>query len=314
MNKAYNRIVWRNAPSVDSPLNEGNLNKIDIGLNEVDNRVIELDTTKLDIATANKMVKSITFAESTGIFTITYLDGTTSTIDTKLEKIATNFRYDADKEKLILTLIDGTTQEVDLASLINNYDFTNTGDVNFTVTNGKVSAEIKNGSVTEDKLQPNYLADIKVEVAKANNAGADADKAKSYAVGGTGTREGEDTDNAKYYCEKAKEIVGFDTYTKVEIDGFLDGKSNTGHTHTKSDIDDFPSAMPPTAHEHTVSDISNFPSAMPPTAHTHTKSEIGDFPTEMKPTAHTHALGDSGIVVSSSATPTGDYNMWCYYT
>lgn len=31
-----------------------------------------------------------------------------------------------------------------------------------------------------------------------------ADSSKSYAVGGTGTREGEDTDNAKYYCESVK--------------------------------------------------------------------------------------------------------------
>ena len=29
---------------------------------------------------------------------------------------------------------------------------------------------------------------------------------KSYAIGGTNTREGEDTDNAKYYAEKAKEL------------------------------------------------------------------------------------------------------------
>lgn len=32
-----------------------------------------------------------------------------------------------------------------------------------------------------------------------------ANEAESYAVGGTGTREGEDTDNAKYYSQKAKE-------------------------------------------------------------------------------------------------------------
>lgn len=30
---------------------------------------------------------------------------------------------------------------------------------------------------------------------------------ESYAIGGTGTREGEDTDNAKYYAEKAKENI-----------------------------------------------------------------------------------------------------------
>ena len=36
---------------------------------------------------------------------------------------------------------------------------------------------------------------------------------ESYAVGGTGTREGEDTDNAKYYYERAKEVVAVDIAT-----------------------------------------------------------------------------------------------------
>ena len=41
----------------------------------------------------------------------------------------------------------------------------------------------------------------------ASNASADAKLSKSYAVGGTGTREGENTDNAKYYYEHAKATV-----------------------------------------------------------------------------------------------------------
>lgn len=39
---------------------------------------------------------------------------------------------------------------------------------------------------------------------KAAEAEIQATASKSYAVGGTGRRPGEDTDNAKYYCEKAK--------------------------------------------------------------------------------------------------------------
>lgn len=69
-----------------------------------------------------------------------------------------------------------------------------------------------------------------------DDATAQANKAKSYAVGGTGTREGEDTDNAQYYSNqanlrandahnsavaaeeaknKAQEIVGGDFLTKT---------------------------------------------------------------------------------------------------
>lgn len=43
-------------------------------------------------------------------------------------------------------------------------------------------------------------------VGKAEAAAASATKAESYAVGGTGSREGEDTDNAAYYYRQAKSI------------------------------------------------------------------------------------------------------------
>ena len=82
---------------------------------------------------------------------------------------------------------------------------------------GKVKAIVKEGSILEKHLQPNYLADVKTEVAKAEAsktaaalsetlATESASKSESYAVGGTGTRDNENTDNAKYYSEQAKAI------------------------------------------------------------------------------------------------------------
>ena len=41
---------------------------------------------------------------------------------------------------------------------------------------------------------------------------------KSYAVGGTGQRPGEELDNAKYYAEQAKQIVGGDFVTNVKLE------------------------------------------------------------------------------------------------
>lgn len=40
---------------------------------------------------------------------------------------------------------------------------------------------------------------------------------KSYAVGGTGQRPGEELDNARYYAEQAKQIVGGDFVTNVKL-------------------------------------------------------------------------------------------------
>lgn len=199
MNKAYERINWENYPSENTALNEANLNKMDAALNEVDNRVVAHETTKLDKATANSMVKNLSFNERTGIFTVTYLNGSTKELDTKLEKIATNFVYDEERQKLILTLIDGTTQEIDMSALITQYEFENSAYISFTVVNGKVKAEIINGSITADKLQPNFLADVTLQ---ANSAKTSEQNAK---VSEENAKQSEI--NAKNYADSAEPVA-----------------------------------------------------------------------------------------------------------
>jgi hypothetical protein len=212
MNKAHTSIGWKNYPSDETPVNETNLGKMDGAIDTIDDRVIALDTTKATKTEVATLVADVTFEESTGIITIAKKNGSKVTIDTQLEKIAVNFDYDPTTEQIILTLIDGTKQYIDLSALITQYEFLDTDTVTFTVgTDGKVSASVKEGSIEEKHLEPNYLAKIKIEVAKAETSRADAaasaTKAESYAVGGTGTRTGEDTDNSKYYKEQAERIV-----------------------------------------------------------------------------------------------------------
>lgn len=229
MNKTYGRINWENYPSDETPLNESNLNKIDVATDEIDNRVITLDTTKATKEEVSTLVQDVTFEEKTGIITITKKNGSKITIDTQMEKIAVNFSYNAETQQIILTLIDGTKQYIDLAALITQYEFLDSDTVAFSIDSaGKVSAIVKEASIQEKHLRPNYLADIKVEVAKAqasqsaaaksesnakasetaaatseSNAAASATKSQSYATGGTNSRTGEDTDNAKYYSQQS---------------------------------------------------------------------------------------------------------------
>ena len=94
LSKTYSRINWENEPSVRSPLSEGNLNRMDYALNEVDNRVINLDTTKAEEDDMLLTFKEIKFDSNTGIFTFTRFNGTIVTIDTLLEKVVTNWDYD----------------------------------------------------------------------------------------------------------------------------------------------------------------------------------------------------------------------------
>lgn len=309
MNKAHSAINWENYPSDETPLNESNLNKMDAAIGVIDDRVITLDTTKATKAEVATLVADVTFEESTGIITITKKNGSKVMIDTQMEKIAINFDYNPTTQQIILNLIDGTKQYIDLSALITQYEFLNSDTVAFYIDkDGKVSAIVKEGSIEEKHLEPNYLAKIKVEVAKAessqqaaamseinakasenaakasetaakkseDNAKASetaaaksataaaasesnakvsetsasessatatekassasqsadtaaekadiatqkaaeiigkaesaeesATKAQSYAVGGTGSREGEDSDNAKYYYQQAKDI------------------------------------------------------------------------------------------------------------
>ena len=309
MNKAHIDINWENYPSDETPLNERNLNKMDGSIDIIDDRVITLDTTKATKTEVATLVADVTFEESTGIITITKKNGSKITIDTQMEKIAINFDYNPITQQIILTLIDGTKQYIDLSALITQYEFHDSDTVAFYIDkDGKVSVIVKEGSIEEKHLEPNYLAKIKVEVAKAESsqqaaamseinakasenaakasetaaktsetnakasetaaaksataaaisetnakasetsasqsaatatseaasasqsastaidkatiatqkateiigkaesAADSATKAQSYAVGGTGSREGEDFYNAKYYYQQAKDI------------------------------------------------------------------------------------------------------------
>lgn len=55
--------------------------------------------------------------------------------------------------------------------------------------------------------------------------------AQSWAVGGTGTREGEDTNNAKYWAEQAQAVVGGDFATKVEAQGYVTAHNQSAEAH-----------------------------------------------------------------------------------
>ena len=164
MNKVYTRIIWENFPSEKSPLNEANLNRMDLGLDNLDNRIIEMNSTKVSVEQANQLVKEIRYDESTGKIEVEKMNGSIGVIDTKLEKLAVNFFYDSTNQKLVIILDDGTKQYVDLSELITEYEFQDGEIVYFTVKDGKVCADIKDGSISEEKLRPNFLADIKVQV------------------------------------------------------------------------------------------------------------------------------------------------------
>ena len=166
--KIYSREYWENFPSEKTAINKNRLNNIESGIDAIDDRVCALDTTKVDLTKANELVKEILWDESNGTLTVVKMNGSRAVIDTKLEKLAVNFSFDEANQRLVIILDDGSKQYVDLSAFVTPLEFKDGDVIYFEVVDGNlVSAGIKDGTISEEKLRPNFLADIKIKVGEA---------------------------------------------------------------------------------------------------------------------------------------------------
>lgn len=255
MNKVYTRINWEDYPSENTDIDEINLNKMDSAIDALDNRIILQDALKVDKSAINGNIADWTMDETTGVITITKYNGEKVIFDLNIEKIPVEFSM-SDDGIITMTTEDGTQFTADIGSMIPVLTFEDSATIAVSVTgtgkNKTYSFSIKTGSVTDDMLQPNYLADIRVESANASayaqSANAKSVLAESYAVGGTGTREGEDTDNAKYYMEQAKQQTGGIPTKVSELEndaGYITKKvSDLTNYYDKTTVDEKIDAIP----------------------------------------------------------------------
>ena len=257
LNKVYTRINWEDYPSENTDIDEINLNKMDSAIDALDNRIISQDALKVDKSAINGNIADWTMDETTGVITITKYNGEKIIFDLNIEKIPVGFSM-SDDGIITMTTEDGTQFTADIGSMIPVLTFEDSATIAVSVTgtgkNKTYSFSIKTGSVTDDMLQPNYLADIRVESANASayaqSANAKSVLAESYAVGGTGTREGEDTDNAKYYMEQAKQQTGGIPTKVSELEndvGYITKKvSDLTNYYDKTSVDKKIDAIPKT--------------------------------------------------------------------
>lgn len=103
-------------------------------------------------------------------------------------------------------------------------------DAAATATGAESSASQSAASASGSASQASAAA----AAAAGSAAGAEtaSKTAQSWAVGGTGTRPGEDTDNAKYWAEKAQAVVGGDFATKVEAQGYVTAHNESNAAHS----------------------------------------------------------------------------------
>lgn len=222
--KLYQRVNvtgWENDPSPKTPLDADNLNNMDKGIDDLDNRILELNEAKSDRNEVAEMFVDVSLDSSTGIITFTKYDGAKKQIDTMLEKVVTNFDFDETTQKLTLTLEDGTIKEVDLSSFISEYEFDDSDTIVWEVVDHKVVANIRNHSIGADQLETDYLANCEIAENNASNSASraidEALRSEGYSVG---TQNGNpvDTDspyyhnNAKYYSDRTgtKTIASLD--------------------------------------------------------------------------------------------------------
>lgn len=209
LSKYYTRINWKNRPSTSTPLGETNLNHMDSAVDELDNRIVTLDAEKFKTSDAQKLCNGIDYDPDTGIFVFHYVNGGTKRVDLNIEKIPVNMSL-SDEGILTITNTDGTKYTSNIASLLVTVNFVDSAEIDFQVNDsGKtrtVTAVIKNGSITEEKLDSNIQAQIQQQRILAQTAASDSQTysrdAKRYAVGGVIAADEED--NAKYYYEKSK--------------------------------------------------------------------------------------------------------------
>lgn len=242
------------------------------------NRYTKTETNSLVETETAMLIADVDIDLATGVITVTKKDGSKTTIDTALEKVPSTFEFVEDTENdrfyLKVTNVDGTSSQTEVTNLMNQYTFSDGDMVSFVIsksgTTTTVTANIKNGSIGLAQLSTEvkqYYEEIKSSVS-ADRAAVEADKAvvldasqtvtsnttlvlsykeaaeenallsKSYAIGNTGARVDEDTDNSMYYSNEAKyarnqaqaaqaaaekardeaqEIVGGDYATKTEL-------------------------------------------------------------------------------------------------
>ena len=229
MEKSYFPYTWKDKPSIESPINSVNLNHIESGINELDNRIVVLFKDKAEKTELANVFINFEFNENSGVMTFTRFDGSKVEKDTAMEKIALNCYLEGDN--FVLELADGSKQTVSLSKFIDTYTFKSTDVIRMSVNGKEVSADIPDGKITLEKLEATVMSAIRQYVLDAqtakgvaeqaastaqgwaiggesfekNNAKYFSGQSKRYAVGGV--EEGDEADNAQYYCEEARKAA-----------------------------------------------------------------------------------------------------------
>ena len=227
MEKAYSRINWKNGSrSTDTPLNETNMNLMDSAIDVIDGRVCQHDAQiqtlqGYETRAAQSAAEALQSAQDSE-------DSATDSANSATEA----------SQSASASALSASSASASATSASQSASSASTSETNASQSEANALASEQNAKTSEDNAkeseenaetyQNNALiykdlaygykneaqsADMSAQQSASNastsetNASASATLSQSYAVGGTNTRTGEDTDNAKYYKEQAQQIA-----------------------------------------------------------------------------------------------------------
>lgn len=118
MQKAYSRINWENAPSENTPLGANNLNKVDMALNTIDDRVLSLYGYESRVAASEKNAKtSETNAKESELLAKEYMEKSFSGTPEGYEKLVDDVRLMDIKQTTETTLYNSKQGGLKLVSI-----------------------------------------------------------------------------------------------------------------------------------------------------------------------------------------------------
>lgn len=142
----------------------------------------------VDVDKIDDIVTGIVYDDATGKFTFTKHNGTSTEVDTLLEKLAINFDlvdgenvdgYEAGDLLLEVTLDDGTKKYADLSELIDVYEGETNAEIAVDITDGKVSATLVDGGIARTKIDAAFEKQIADLEAAVGTGGSIDDKIKT---------------------------------------------------------------------------------------------------------------------------------------
>ena len=222
------------------------LSDFDINLTTGVITVTKKDGTKETYDTAlEKVPAKFEIVEENEVYylKITNTDGTSTKVNvntlfneylfTNSDEISFEVTNEGNSKKIVAKLRDNSIGikklSLNVVSQLEGY----VQSANSSATSAKNSATSAETSASSASTSANIAIQKASEAStSATSASTDAILAKSYAVGGTGTRAGEDTDNAKYYKEQAAAsgggIGGTTDYTALSNKPKINGVELTG--------------------------------------------------------------------------------------